>query len=114
MNDAATYEVNLWGCEPGTEDLCWTGRDFESLDKARDCFENPTAYFPARELIAGPLWLELVRVEPGDRNGVHPIAQRQLQTIREARDDSDDWRREIAREAGMLGGIDAYNEVMGY
>jgi hypothetical protein len=31
-------------------------------------------------------------------------------------DDSwqDEWRREIAMEAGMLGGCDAYNEVMGY
>lgn len=25
-----------------------------------------------------------------------------------------DWEREIAWEAGMLGGCDAYNEVMGY
>jgi len=31
-------------------------------------------------------------------------------------DDSwrDEWRREMAMEAGMLGGCDAYNEVMGY
>jgi hypothetical protein len=28
--------------------------------------------------------------------------------------DDDEWRREIAREEGMLGGCDAYNEVMGY
>ena len=26
----------------------------------------------------------------------------------------DDWRREIAMEAGMMGGCEAYNEVMGY
>ena len=26
----------------------------------------------------------------------------------------DDWRKEIAMEAGMLGGCEAYNEVMGY
>jgi len=26
----------------------------------------------------------------------------------------EDWRREIANEAGMLGGLDSYNEVMGY
>ena len=26
----------------------------------------------------------------------------------------DEWRREQAMEAGMLGGCDAYNEVMGY
>tara|TARA_R100001163_G_C4883995_1_gene80032 strand:- start:208 stop:477 length:270 start_codon:yes stop_codon:yes gene_type:complete len=26
----------------------------------------------------------------------------------------EDWRREIAREEGMLGGINAYNDYMGY
>jgi hypothetical protein len=26
----------------------------------------------------------------------------------------EEWRREIAMEAGMLGGCNAYNEVMGY
>lgn len=26
----------------------------------------------------------------------------------------EEWRREIAMEAGMLGGCDAYNEVMGW
>ena len=26
----------------------------------------------------------------------------------------EEWRREIAMEAGMLGGCEAYNEVMGY
>jgi hypothetical protein len=28
--------------------------------------------------------------------------------------DDDSWRREIAQEAGMLHGVDAYNEAMGY
>ena len=28
--------------------------------------------------------------------------------------DDDDWRREIAREEGMLNGIDSYNDWMGY
>ena len=29
-------------------------------------------------------------------------------------EDDDDWRREMAMEAGMLHGIDAYNEAMGW
>mgnify|MGYP003660245791 CR=1 FL=1 len=29
-------------------------------------------------------------------------------------DDDGDWRREIAMEAGMLHGVSAYNEVMGW
>lgn len=34
--------------------------------------------------------------------------------LRMQAEDSGEWAREIAREAGMLGGIAAYNEVMGY
>ena len=44
-----------------------------------------------------------------------------IKLVREAteRDDDNDewieeWRREIAMEAGMMGGCEAYNEVMGY
>ena len=29
-------------------------------------------------------------------------------------EDDDDWRHEMAMEAGMLHGIDAYNEAMGW
>lgn len=42
---------------------------------------------------------------------------RQLQEAVEVEDDDDwmdDWRREMAMEAGMLHGVDAYNEAMGY
>ena len=42
---------------------------------------------------------------------------RQLQEAVEVEDNDDwmdDWRREIAMEAGMLHGVDAYNEAMGY
>lgn len=37
-------------------------------------------------------------------------------TLEEDENDSwyDDWRREIAREEGMLQGVDAYNDWMGY
>ena len=42
---------------------------------------------------------------------------RQLQEAVEKSNDDDwmeEWRREIAQEAGMLHGVDAYNEAMGY
>jgi len=34
--------------------------------------------------------------------------------ILEENNEQDDWRKEIANEEGMLQGIDAYNEFMGY
>ena len=43
-----------------------------------------------------------------------------IKLVREATEDGDDddwmedWRREIAMEAGMMGGCEAYNEAMGY
>tara|TARA_B100001057_G_C22644927_1_gene869703 strand:- start:522 stop:923 length:402 start_codon:yes stop_codon:yes gene_type:complete len=43
-----------------------------------------------------------------------------IKLVRKATEDGDDddwmedWRREIAMEAGMMGGCEAYNEVMGY
>ena len=47
-----------------------------------------------------------------------PLANaRQLQEVDENNNDDDEWieawRREIAMEAGMMGGCEAYNEVMG-
>ena len=50
----------------------------------------------------------------------HPWDTDDVKLIREADDVADDdewmeeWRREIAMEAGMMGGCDAYNETMGY
>jgi len=35
-------------------------------------------------------------------------------TYDDAEEDDKEWRREIAREEGMLGGCEAYNDYMGY
>ena len=48
----------------------------------------------------------------------HPWDTDDVRLIREAgvsaRDRDEGWLREIAMEEGMLHGVDAYNEVMGY
>ena len=43
-------------------------------------------------------------------------AQEYFDSIEEQEEDTfeDDWRREIAMEAGMAFGCDAYNDIMGY
>ena len=99
------YSVNLWACEPHTDDLCITGYDFETIEEARAAYESP--FDMVGYTIHDPIvWVELygsdVQEERCIRNNPVPL-------------DSDaEWRREIAMEAGMLHGIDAYNEVLGY
>ena len=49
-------------------------------------------------------------------NGPHMKLIVETELIKDASDDDwvDEWRKEIAMEAGMLGGCDAYNDAMGY
>ncbi len=50
-------------------------------------------------------------------NGPHIklIKEANLHSEEESEDDwMQEWRREIAMQAGMMGGCEAYNEVMGY
>lgn len=109
------YMVSLWGSEPGTDDDCHTGDDFATLEEARAVYQAPFTHFkgPGKQsgesyYLEGGCWVELVG--PGVVGQV-----RQLSKPSRKRDAGDEeWRREIATEAGMLGGCDAYNEVMGY
>lgn len=97
----ANYSVNLWGSHPDSNnDDCCTGWDFETLTEARERFEvERNGYdLPFVEL-TGP--------------GVYEVA-RTKNVVDARRDDRSDWNREIAMEAGMLHGIDAYNDIQGY
>mgnify|MGYP003554673735 FL=1 len=44
----------------------------------------------------------------------HRRTRRKRTREQEAKRDAAEWQREIAMEAGMLGGCDAYNEAMGW
>lgn len=107
------YSVNLWGSKPGTDDDCHTGDDFETLEDAMKVYRHPFTHFKGpgnqggESYYSGELWVEL------DGPDVHE--ERQERRGRGKRDNGDEeWRREIANEAGMLHGVQAYNEVMGY
>lgn len=92
------YSVNEWCSHPDDDnDDCIMGEVFDTLAAAElafasENFDRETCFVE----IDGP--------------GVN--------RVRKVRDpapvDRDEWRREIAREEGMMGGCDAYNEVMGY
>lgn len=99
------FTVEYWGSDPDEKnDDCWTGYDFASIDEARAKFAaEPDAYYysdTAFIVLDGP--------------GVHE--QRKHPGFRPNSDRAHDaeWQREIAMEAGMLYGVDAYNDEMGY
>jgi len=104
------YSVELWGSHPDDDnDDCWEGEDFESLAQAQACLENPWATFDA-----GYSCPRSVAFFVLDGPGVHQVRANPLFKKSSKRDDDDLWRQEIAHQAGMGLGIDAYNEAMGY
>jgi hypothetical protein len=99
------YEVNYWGSHPdeGNDD-CWSGSSFQNLD---DAIEE---YWAARK--RDGYFAELLGAD-GKRMAVRQVVSDE--EIRRDREREDrEWRREIAMEAGMLGGVMAYNDAMGY
>lgn len=99
------YSVTLWDTNPDLdEDTCNTGCDFATIEEARECVANLDAHFNMVYYRSTPFVLL-------DGPDVWEITQRCK--VRKGGDDSD-WKREQAMQAGMGGGCEAYNEVMGY
>lgn len=107
------YAVNLWGSHPDEDnDDCISGDDFATIEEARAIVADWRQHFPPR-CCAGVSHVEI------DGPDVHKVVQ--VATDAEIRrrklaDEADiqQWRHECAMEAGMLGGVDAYNETMGW
>lgn len=103
------YSVFWWESHPDNEnDDCRTGFDFDSLEEAIEKFNSDGDRYTAYIEIDGMTdeqhkSLNIPRVR---KNPKH-VKTRDI-------DDDSEWRREIANEAGMLHGVEAYNEVMGY
>jgi len=115
------YYDDWWSCE----DL-EAGRDYtlEELVAIAKCDDSDALW-----IYEGEDWLDKQVTDATFVNGsvryvdkFYPWDRMEnLTLVREATkgDDYDDefnayWNREIAMEAGMLGGADAYNEAMGY
>ena len=105
------YRVNLWGSKPGSNDDCHTGEDFATLAEADAAYWHPEDHFTPWHYFCDidyDLWIEIEGTD-----GYH--AARQIHAARTSKVGRDNaWRREIAMEAGMGMGIDAYNDTMGY
>ena len=117
--NAKTFFIYFWRCEPYTDDDedPITGDEFDTYEAALAAFNNPASVGPyPAELMAGTgeLWVELVRADGMERQErcIRTANPRAAEAHR--RDAAEAQRREIAMEAGMLGGCDAYNEAMGY
>lgn len=98
--------VNHWGSHPDLDnDDCITGEDFKTEAEAvafygMDPFDSSVEYIEIdiSDEDCKRLGIERCRKNPGFVPSV----------------DSGSWQREIANEAGMLGGVHAYNDAMGY
>ena len=108
QNEGA-YWVNVWGSVPNTDDDCWTGQDFATLEEAMAAYTTGAGLTThvTREAQVPHNWLELDGPDVHLERQVVPGATRPA-----ARDD--EWQHEAAMLAGMEGGCNAYNEVMGW
>jgi hypothetical protein len=102
MGHEKLFEVHIWSDTPWDTDTCWCGEEFATEEEARVVFEKPETCF-----------------RPGDCHNVYLTLTGpgidEVKTLGKPRSNSDqDWKREQAMEAGMLHGIDAYNDSYGY
>jgi hypothetical protein len=99
------YTVELWGSDPAlNNDDCHSGQDFDDLAKAEEFyanpFINPDQYAPSRCVAV------ITLVGPGvDKQRNNP----EFKPDRRVSVD-----REFAMQAGMMGGVAAYNDAYGY
>lgn len=115
---ALPYTVTLWGSHPDeNNDDAWTGGDYATRDEAIAAY-RAVCMFPedglAEHLACGG-WA-FVEIDGPD---VHEVSKNPDQASvrkhrRQMERDDRDWQRERANEAGMLHGIDAYNDEMGW
>jgi hypothetical protein len=117
VNPTRPYFVGLYGSDPSTypkNDDCWTGEEYATLAEARYDFDN---WFTAFKNTSGTAFVQIDGPDVSEVKQVltdSEIDRRKRAVLREEQAEGRAWQREIANEAGMLGGCDAYNEAMGY
>lgn len=105
-DDSKPFFVGFWGSHPdeGNDD-CWDGDSYETEAEARE-------RYAASDVDRDCAFVEL------NGPGVHEVRRNPAYDAkaveREQRRADLEWQREQAMEAGMLHGIDTYNDEMGY
>jgi len=98
------FEVNYWGSHPNEgNDDCWTGSDYETLEEALVAFNAPVDEY----YHTSTMYVSLVGPD-------HEEYRKNPDFVPDQDISDDDWKREIAMQAGMMGGVEAYNDTMGY
>jgi hypothetical protein len=98
-----------WGSHPDLDnDDCFTGDEFDTVADAikfymQDPSDSSVGYI---EIDLSDDILKMYNIERVRKNPNYISRKRD--------DNDDDWKREIAMQAGMGMGIDAYNDAMGY
>lgn len=100
------FSVNFWGSHPNRgNDDCYTGADYETLREAAIVFHSDPSKFTDVMSLTDCEYVELT--------GPDIYEVRRNPEFVAPSVDLDDWQAEIAREEGMLQGIEAYNDHMG-
>jgi hypothetical protein len=117
---AKPYSVTLWGSNPDETDAddCWTGDDFATREEAIACYRE-VVMFPDDSALArccGRGGWEYVMIDGPDAHEVTQNPDRAAcdRHRRELARDDAAWQRERAMEAGMLHGIEAFNDEYGW
>jgi hypothetical protein len=93
-----TYSVNFWGSWPGTNDDCYTGGDYATLEAAEAVFNAPVADFhPPKHDSSDVQYVELVG--PGTQR-----ERKNPEYVPAGDHDDGEWTRELEREHLMLHG----------
>lgn len=116
---AKPFSVTLWGSNPDEtdDDDCWTGDDFVTREEAIAAYREVVMFPDASQLakVCGRGGWEYVMIDGPETHEVTQNPDRpSCESHRRELDRSDEeWRRERAMEAGMLHGVEAYNDEMG-
>lgn len=114
---ATPYSVTLWGSNPDETDNddCWTGSDYATRGEALEAYQSLYKWPAAGVAEHCPEW-QFAMVDGPDTHDVmaNPDDRTARRWCREMEQSDAAWKRERALEAGMLDGVEAYNDVMGY
>ena len=101
------FQVLFFGSDPDLEnDDLWVVCEFEDRDKAFECFNNPFTE-PDLQFYKKDTAFIVIQFSGESQKRKNPHYQ-------SPKPQMDEWVKESAHQAGMMGGVESYNDYMGY